>query len=63
MPQTKKQRLLNEAVALYGAETLAAGLHVDPVVLGAWIDGRAVMPDRMLQTLADLLVSLTRDRT
>ena len=55
MPDDNKQRILQQAAALYGLAALAAGLHLDESLVASWMDGREVMPDAMLQSLAELL--------
>ena len=58
MGLAEKQRLLEKASKLYGRAQIAAELKVNPPLLDSWIDGKTVMPDRMLLPLANALVKL-----
>lgn len=58
MGQIEKQRILEQAAKLYGRPIIAETLKVNAQLLDSWIDGRAPMPDRMLEKLADALVRL-----
>jgi hypothetical protein len=53
-----KQRMLKQAVELFGREVIAAGLKLSDATLDAWINGASEMPDGALMPLADLLVNL-----
>ncbi len=53
--QTTKQHLLRKAAGLMGKEELAERLDVSQSLLEKWIDGDAVMPDRKLLKLANVL--------
>ena len=55
MTQTTKQRLLEQAAQVLGKEELAALLKVPVSTLEAWIGGQAMMPDRKLIVLADVM--------
>ena len=55
MTQTTKQRLLKQAAEVLGKAELAASLKVPVSTLEAWIGGHAMMPDRKLIVLADVM--------
>ena len=54
----QKQRMLKQAVELFGRQVIAEGLKLSDATLDAWINGKSEMPDGVLMPLADLLVSL-----
>jgi transcriptional regulator with XRE-family HTH domain len=56
VPKAAKQRLLREGVKLLGREEVATRLRVSPVLLNAWLRGRASMPDQKLASLADRML-------
>ena len=58
MAAMDKQRLLQQAAALFGRKALADGLKVSEALLDAWIKGDATMPDGQLLRLAQALVRL-----
>ena len=53
-----KQRMLKQAVELFGRKAIAEGLKLSDATLDAWMNGTSEMPDGALMPLADLLVSL-----
>jgi hypothetical protein len=53
--QTTKQHLLLKAAGLMGKEELADRLDVSESLLEKWIGGDAIMPDRKLLKLANVL--------
>jgi hypothetical protein len=58
MPEKDQQRILREAVALFGRQAIMDGLKLSDVTLDAWLDGRSDMPNRQLLALAALLMKL-----
>ena len=55
-----KQRILKQAVELFGRKLIAEGLRLSEATLEAWMNGTSEMPDAQLMPLADLLGSLAR---
>jgi hypothetical protein len=53
-----KQRMLKQAVELFGREVIAQGLKLSDATLDAWMKGTSEMPDGAMMPLADLLVNL-----
>jgi hypothetical protein len=60
--ETRKQRLLKEAVKRVGIKEVAAHLRSPVAVVDLWVRGLARMPDRKLLHLADLLDKLSDDK-
>jgi hypothetical protein len=60
--ETRKHRLLKEAVKLVGIEQVAVHLRSPVAVVDLWVRGLAPMPDRKLLPLADLLDKLADDK-
>jgi hypothetical protein len=60
--ETRKQRLLKEAVKLVGIDKVAVHLNSPVAVVDLWVRGLARMPDRKLLPLADLLDKLSDDK-
>lgn len=56
--KSHKQRILKQAVELFGREVIAEGLKLSEATLDAWMNGTSEMPDGTLMPLADLLVNL-----
>ena len=54
----QQQRLLKEAIDLFGRQAIAEGLKISDSTLEGWMSGRSDMPDTMLIALAHLLVKL-----
>jgi hypothetical protein len=52
---TERQRILQNAQNLIGAEEMAEGLNVSHEEVRAWIEGRSKMPDSKLLALAAML--------
>lgn len=53
-----KQRILKQAIDLFGREVIAKGLKLSDATLDAWMNGTSEVPDSALMPLADLLVNL-----
>jgi DNA-binding transcriptional regulator YiaG len=62
LTETTKQRLLKQAAQALGKEELAARLKVPVSTLEAWIGGHAMMPDRKLITLADVMDKVAAEK-
>jgi hypothetical protein len=60
--ETRKHRLLKEAVKLVGIKQVAVHLRSPVAVVDLWVRGLAPMPDRKLLPLADLLDKLADDK-
>jgi hypothetical protein len=60
--ETRKHRLLKEAVKLVGIEKVAVHLRSPVAVVDLWVRGLAPMPDRKLLPLADMLDKLSDDK-
>ena len=59
----EQQRLLKEAIDLFGRNAIAEGLRISDTTLDGWLNGQSEMPDTMLIALAHLLVKLAgKDR-
>ena len=59
----EQQRLLKEAIDLFGRKAIAEGLRISDPTLDGWLNGQSEMPDTMLIALAHLLVKLAgKDR-
>jgi len=56
--KNQKQRILKQAVELFGRKVIAEGLKSSDATLDAWMNGPSEMPDGALMPLADLLVNL-----
>ena len=58
MPEKDQQRILRQAVALFGRNAIREGLKLSDATLDAWMNGVSDMPNRQLLALADLLMTL-----
>jgi hypothetical protein len=63
MPEKDQQRILREAVALFGRKAIMDGLKLSDATLDAWMEGRSDMPNRQLLALAALLMNLGGKRS
>ena len=61
MPQRTKQRILQQAVALIGADEVALRLKVTPAQLDRWLSGEVSVPDHKLVRLAAILDNWSRE--
>jgi hypothetical protein len=58
MPEKEQQRILRQAVNLFGRKAIIEGLKLSDATLDGWLNGISDMPNRQLLALADLLVKL-----
>ena len=58
MPEKDQQKILRQAVALFGRKAISDGLKLSDATLDAWMNGTSDMPNRQLLALADLLIKL-----
>ena len=58
MPEKDQQKILRQAVALFGRQAISDGLKLSDATLDAWMNGKSDMPNRQLLALADLLIKL-----
>jgi len=56
-PASNKQRIVREAAGLMGHRELAGRLGVSMEDVSAWIDGTAPVPDAILVSLSEMLLS------
>jgi len=52
-----KQRIIREAAALMGTRELAGRLGVSMDDVSAWVDGTVTVPDALLVSLSEILLS------
>ena len=62
-PESVRQRLLKYAEERIGRTELALQLKVSEPVVEAWLKGVAMIPNRKLLILADLIDSLSQTQT
>ena len=61
MPEKDQQRILKQAVELFGRKAIAKELKLSDATLDAWLNGTSDMPHGQLIALADLLVKLAKE--